>query len=81
LGFRTGCRAIEDYDKSIELGPNSSRVYWSRGNSYFALRQYQRSIEDFDKALELDTSSHLTNTAMILTRHFLSPLKHLRLID
>ena len=46
-------RAIEDYDKTIELHPTARR-YRNRGNSYSNLGQYRRAIEDYDKAIELD---------------------------
>ena len=46
-------RAIEDFDKAIELDPNDAEAYYYRCNSYSVLGQYQRSIEDYDKALEL----------------------------
>ena len=47
-------RAIEDYDKAIELDPDDDGAYNNRGFSYRRLGQYQRAIEDFDKAIELD---------------------------
>ena len=32
-------RAIEDYDKAIELDPNDAQAYYNRGNSYGNLGQ------------------------------------------
>ena len=46
-------RAIEDYDKAIELGPTANR-YGNRGLSYHALGQYQRAIQDYDHAIKLN---------------------------
>ena len=50
-------RAIEDYDKAIELDPNNDRTYQQRGDCYVELGQYQRAIEDYGKAIELDPNN------------------------
>jgi tetratricopeptide (TPR) repeat protein len=47
-------RAIEDFDKAIELDPNPTMAYFSRGAAYGNLGQPERAIEDLDKAIELD---------------------------
>ena len=47
-------RAIEDYDKAIQLDPDYATAYYNRGGSYSDLAQYQRAIEGFDKAIQLD---------------------------
>jgi len=47
-------RAIEDFDKALELDPNYPGAYYSRGLSYYYKGDFDRAIEDFDKALELD---------------------------
>jgi tetratricopeptide (TPR) repeat protein len=47
-------RAIEDFDKAVELDPNfAADVYRNRGFSYSGLGQHERAIEDFDKVVEL----------------------------
>ena len=47
-------RAIEDYDKAIELNPEDATAYCNRGAAYAKLGQTERAIEDFDKAIELN---------------------------
>lgn len=47
-------RAIADYDKAIELKPDSPAVYFNRGNGKGFTNQYDAAILDFDKAIELD---------------------------
>lgn len=47
-------RAIEYYDKSIELNGGFTPTYNDRGVSYFYLKQYEKSIEDYNKAIELN---------------------------
>ena len=47
-------RAIEDYDKAIELDPNDAEAYNDRGSSYHRLGQNERAIEDYDEAIKLD---------------------------
>ena len=46
-------RAIEDYDKAIELNPEYAAAYYNRGNRYRDLGQHERAIEDYDSAIEL----------------------------
>jgi tetratricopeptide (TPR) repeat protein len=48
-------RAVESFDKVLELEPNSKdsyKVYYNRGNAYLKNRQYEQAIYDFTKALE-----------------------------
>ena len=47
-------RAIEDYDKAIELNPNLAQPYFNRGNAYAKLGEYERAIEDYNKAIKLN---------------------------
>jgi tetratricopeptide (TPR) repeat protein len=43
-----------DYDRAIELEPNSILAFYNRGNAYSDLGEYERAIADFDSAIELD---------------------------
>ena len=45
-------RAIEDYNKAIELNPNFANAYKCHGDAYYLLEQYERAIEDYNKAIE-----------------------------
>ena len=46
-------RAIQDYDKAIELKPDFADAYNNRGNAYADKGAYDRAIQDYDKAIEL----------------------------
>lgn len=47
-------RAIQCYNKVIELNPNDTEAYFRRGQAYQGLQQYKKAIKDYDKALELN---------------------------
>jgi len=47
-------KAIECFDKAIELNPNLTKAYINRGNAYYYLEQYEKAIEDYNRAIELD---------------------------
>ena len=46
-------RAIEDYDRVIELGPPSATLFDARGSEYFKLGKIEKSIADFERAVVL----------------------------
>lgn len=46
-------RAIEDYDRAIELNPRPN-YYTNRGLAYSSLDDFDRAIEDYDEAIRLD---------------------------
>ena len=52
--FHQSQRAIEDYDKAIQLDPDDAWAYSGRGYAYRALGLHQRAIQDYDKAIQLD---------------------------
>ncbi|MEI0538624.1 tetratricopeptide repeat protein [Brachyspira pulli] len=45
---------IKDYDKAIELAPNTASLYSERGDAKKELEQYEEAIRDYDKAIELN---------------------------
>ncbi len=47
-------RAIEDYNRAIELNPAYAPIYNNRGNAYGALGDNAQAIRDFDQAIALD---------------------------
>ena len=47
-------RAIQDFDKAIELEPNDAETYCNRGNAYTNKGEYDRAIQDYDKVIELE---------------------------
>lgn len=48
---------IKNLDKAIELDPNFSRAYESRGYYYYKQKQYDKALEDYDKEIELAPGS------------------------
>ena len=47
-------KAIEDYNKAIELNPNFAGAYNNRGLAYYELNKHERAIDDYNKAIELN---------------------------
>ena len=47
-------RAIQEYDRAIQLDPDYVDAYLNRGFTYKKLDQYQRAIQDYDKAIQID---------------------------
>ena len=52
LGDHEG--AIADYDKALELNPQYTEAYNSRGNAKYASGDHEGAIADYDKAIECD---------------------------
>ena len=48
--------ALADCDKAIEVSPNESHPYWSRGICYYELERWDLAVADFRKAGELKGS-------------------------
>ena len=46
--------AIEDYDETIRINPESADAYNNRGAAKGALRKYQEAIADFDEAVRIN---------------------------
>jgi tetratricopeptide (TPR) repeat protein len=46
-------KAINDYNKAIELNPADADAYYDRGIIYYYLKQYNKAINDYSKAIEL----------------------------
>ena len=47
-------KAIQEYDKVIQLNPAHTFAYFNRGHAYYSLGQHQRTIQDFDKVIQLN---------------------------
>ncbi|RKU17039.1 hypothetical protein C6501_04825 [Candidatus Poribacteria bacterium] len=47
-------KAIADFDKAIQLNPESTNAYFRRGNAKYALRDHESAINDYDKAIKLN---------------------------
>jgi len=46
--------AIQDFSKAIELSPNYTDAYISRGNAKADFKDYRGAIQDYTKAIELN---------------------------
>ena len=46
-------KAIQMWEKAIELNPDNPRTYYRLGNSYVIRHHYPKAIECFEKAIEL----------------------------
>ena len=46
-------KAIENFEKALEINPNSGGANFFLGVDYFKTRQYQRAIEPLEKARQL----------------------------
>lgn len=51
-------KAFADYNKLVELQPNSFMSYVGRGNAYFALGDETAALADFDRLLALAPAEH-----------------------
>lgn len=47
-------KAIDDFDRAVELNPQDPRARYVRGIAYFGVDYYSNSWDDFNKAIELD---------------------------
>ena len=53
-------RAIEDYNKSIELVPDLFSAYFRLGQVYDKLREYDKAVAAYEKAIELEPNDKAT---------------------
>jgi len=52
-------RAIEDYDQTIRLNPESAVAYNNRGYAYRQKGEVERAIEDYDRAIQIRSDNVL----------------------
>ncbi|MDE5577770.1 MAG: tetratricopeptide repeat protein [Oscillospiraceae bacterium] len=52
-------KAIDCFNKSIEINGDFAPTYNSRGNSYADLKQYDKAVEDYNKAIELNPNDSM----------------------
>ncbi len=48
-------RALDYYNKAIELDSNYYFGYYNRGNLYYDLKQFTKAIEDYSRVLKINT--------------------------
>ncbi len=70
LNKRDFDRAIQDYNESLRLDPDSALAYNNRGSAYQHRGDYERAIQDYDRAIKLDSSSALTFNNRGRAHHF-----------
>lgn len=46
--------AIQNYDKAIEINPQSAIAYSNRGSAYLFLEEHEHAIQDFEMAIKID---------------------------
>jgi len=42
------------FDKALEINPNSLEIYLSKGQCFKDMKQYEDAIKCFDKVIDLD---------------------------
>ena len=52
-------RAIEDYDKAINLNPQLPSIYSLRAFAYLSLGEYQNALADLNQAIILDPANRI----------------------
>ena len=50
--------AIDDFSTVIRLDPQHEWAYYSRGECYALLEQYDLALADYDRALQLNPTNH-----------------------
>ena len=64
-------KAIENFNKSIELNKDFSVTYFYRGAAYHSIEEYDEAMLDYTKALSLDskmTDAYYNRAKIILSR-------------
>ena len=50
-------KAVNDYNRAIELNPNNASYYNNRGIGYYSLKDYEKAINDYSRAIELNPNN------------------------
>ena len=53
-------KAVESYNRAIEIDPKSVEALFGRGHSYYGLVQYEQAIEDFSAAIQIDSKHQMS---------------------
>ncbi|MEX2664404.1 serine/threonine-protein kinase [Candidatus Uabimicrobium amorphum] len=62
-------KAIDFYNKVIDLGREDHTIYTRRGGNYHALQKYHEAIADYNKAMELSSRSSALHNLRGLSYH------------
>jgi tetratricopeptide (TPR) repeat protein len=47
-------KAIQDYNKAIEINPNNGNIYYNKGAAHNNLKEYIKAISSYDKTIEIN---------------------------
>ena len=47
-------KAIEAYDKAVEIDPQNAKAWYNKGVALGELERHQEALEAYDKAIEID---------------------------
>ncbi|MGF1486182.1 MAG: tetratricopeptide repeat protein [Prochloraceae cyanobacterium] len=64
--------ALTNYDRAIDLNPNSALAYYYRGKLYYQLEKFQLALNDFDRAIQIEpnlATSYLNRGQILLALH------------
>jgi tetratricopeptide (TPR) repeat protein len=50
-------RALSDFNRALDLAPNTAATYSQRGLTYLRLKDFDRAVADYNKAIELSPRS------------------------
>lgn len=57
-------RALEDYNKAIELDPAYAEAYYRRGILFYTMIERENAIQDFEMYLEIEPDGEFSETAI-----------------
>jgi len=50
-------RAIQDYDRALEINPAYPEAFYNRAGAYFTKGDYSRAIQDYDQVIKLEPNN------------------------
>jgi tetratricopeptide (TPR) repeat protein len=48
-------KAVEDFDRAIEMDPDNAMYHNNRGVAYLRQKKFDKAVEDFDKTLKIES--------------------------
>jgi tetratricopeptide (TPR) repeat protein len=61
VGLKHFKDALFDYDKSIELNPQSATTYYARGMAKEKIQDFEGALNDYNKTLEIDSTFYMVS--------------------
>ncbi|MCH7802130.1 MAG: tetratricopeptide repeat protein, partial [Chloroflexi bacterium] len=53
-GLGNHFRAIEDFDRALEIEPDASDTHYNKGMAHLALGSFRRALNSFDRAIAIN---------------------------